>query len=72
MAQEQRYTLEQIAGKIGFRTDDLPALFPEAEIDMTTVDHEDGKMDEAEAVRLIQWAEKIKQIHKVSPDSMGD
>ena len=24
MANEQRYTLEQIAGKVGFRADDLP------------------------------------------------
>ena len=47
MPQEQRYTLEQIAGKVGFRADDLPALLPDAGIDMTTAGHEDGNLNEA-------------------------
>lgn len=71
MAYEQRYTLEEIAGKVGFRTDDLPALLPEAGIDMTAAGHEDGKLSEDEAARLTQWAEKVKRMHQVSPGSMG-
>ena len=72
MANEQRYTLEQIAGKVGFRADDLPAIMPDADIDMTTAGHEDGKLSEAEATRLIHTAGEIKQLHKGSPESAAD
>ncbi len=72
MANEQRYTLEQIAGKVGFRADDLPAIMPDANIDMNTAGHEDGKLSEDEAARLIHTAGKIKQLNDGSPESGAD
>jgi hypothetical protein len=63
MENERRYTLEQAAAKIGFRTDDLGALLPDVGIDITTLSNEGGTVSEAEVERLAALAEQIKNLH---------
>ncbi len=63
MENERRYTLEEAAAKIGFRTDDLGALLPDVGIDMATPSHEGGTVSEAEVERLTGLTKKIKQLH---------
>ncbi len=63
MADEQRYTLEQAAAKIGFRKDDLVATLPDAGIDLASPGHEGGTLSEAEVARLTRLIAWIKQFH---------
>ena len=64
MAAEQRYTLAEAADKIGFRSDDLPGLLPDAGIDLNAPGHEGDTVSEAEVTRLTRLVGYIKQVHQ--------
>ena len=68
MADEKRYTLEQAAAEVGFRTDDLVALLPDANIDLSTPGHEGNTLSAEEVARLSHWVTQIKQLHDNAPD----
>ena len=72
MTDEQRYTLDEAAGKIGVRVDDMPALLPEVNIDMSTPGHEGGTLSGEEFARLSKFAAEIKHLHTESPESGAD
>ena len=72
MTSETRYTLDEAAGKVGVRADDLPALLPNAGIDLSAPGHEDGTLSEAEFTKLADFMAKVKQYHRESPESAAD
>ena len=64
MANEQRYTVDEAATKIGFRADDLLTLLPDVGIDLSAPGHEGDTLSEAEVTRLTRLVGFIKQLHQ--------
>ena len=62
--QQQRYTVEEAAVKIGFRPDDLFTLLPDVGIDLNVPGHEGGTLSEAEIARLTRLVGFIQQVHQ--------
>ncbi len=72
MTNQQRYTLDEAAGKVGVRADDLPAILPEINIDMSKPGHEGGTLSEEEFARLSKFVAEIKHLDTESPESGAD
>ena len=64
MADQQKYTIEEAATKIGFRADDLLTLLPDVGIDLNAPGHEGNTLSEAEVTRLTRLVGFIKQVHQ--------
>ena len=68
MADEQHYTVEEAAAKIGFRADDLLTLLPDVGIDLNAPAHGGNTLSEAEITRLTRLVGFIKQLHQERPN----
>ena len=72
MTQEDSYTFEQAADKIGVRADDLPALLPNIGVDPNDPARKGDTLSGDEVARLAQLKSGIEQIHKEGTDNAVD